>query len=73
MPIARSENHHLQCAGKKVSLLAVFHGWVSARNSADIGLGLEQNSIMAPDGSQETKRRGPAGMVKLVMLPLWLV
>ena len=25
LPLQRSENHHLQCPGKKVSLLAVFH------------------------------------------------
>src|SRR6266576_1892151 len=27
LPLYRSENHHLQRTWKKVSLLAVFHGW----------------------------------------------
>src|SRR6266436_6115731 len=27
LPLQRSENHHLQRAGKKVSFLSVFHGW----------------------------------------------
>src|SRR6266436_5796109 len=55
LPPQRAKNHHLQRAGKEISLFAIFHGGVVLRrlDSSDVSLGLEQNSMRGFDSSQE--------------------
>src|SRR5713101_8000253 len=59
LPLQRSENHHLQRAGKQISLLAVLHDGdvLQYFPSADVTQGLEQNSIGLA-GSQALKFLG---------------
>src|SRR5713101_7661054 len=59
LPLQRPQNHHLQRAGKQISLLAVFHGGDVSPDfpSANVTQGLEQHSIGLA-GSQALKFLG---------------
>jgi len=60
LPPQGAKNHHLQRAGKEISLFAIFHGGeCSGRlDSSDVSLGLEQNSMKGFDSSQGEKGCG---------------
>ena len=55
LALESAQNHHLQCAGKEVSLFAVFHesGLLGTVGIDQFNLGLDQNSIGAGLGVKE--------------------